>query len=171
MTSATHTGGEFTIGNRDNLPVVQTCYSLQKLNESIKHGHQTCIMKITENPKLRLSGILLRNKVSTEYMLVKDRKMYFQHEGIKEFSVEEWETIHEVSGYARTRPANEGWGAYILPRGVEPGDRVYIEDLLEDLVSFSFWYSVGCAVDAEGIWNGSSIDIDENGYRRFEMVG
>lgn len=171
MTSGTHTGGEPELGNPKELPIVKTCYDLYTLNEAIKGGHQTCIIKISQNPELRLSGILLRNKTTGEYMLVKERRMYVQYGRIKEYSVEEWETIHEVRGYARTRPANEGWGAYILPLGVEPGGRVYVEDLLEDLVAFEFWYSVGAAVDGEGIWDGCSITIDRTLYRRFERIG
>lgn len=171
MTDGTHTGGEPELGNPNELPVVKTCYSMYALDEAIKNGHQTCIMKITENPKLRLKGILLRNKASGEYTVVKDRKMYVQYGRIKEYRVEEWETIHEVTGYARTRPASEGWGAYILPLGMQPGDRVYVEDLLEDLVAFEFWYSVGAAVDGEGIWTGSSIEVDYTLYQRFERIG
>jgi hypothetical protein len=57
MTSGTYAGGEPTLGNRDNLPAVKTCYSMYELNEAVKNGHQTCIMKITESEKLRLTGI------------------------------------------------------------------------------------------------------------------
>jgi hypothetical protein len=171
MTNGTHTGGEPTLGNQDNLPVVTTCYSIYEFNEAVKNGHQTCIMKITDNEKLRLKGILLRNKTSGEYIVVKERRMYVQYGRIQEYPVDEWEAIYDVSGYARTRPAHEGWGAYILPHGVKPGDRLYIEDLLEDLVAFEFWYSVGAAVDGEGIWTGSTIEIDEKLYRRFERIG
>lgn len=171
MTSGTHAGGEPTLGNRDNLPVVKTCYSIYELNEAVKNGHQTCILKIAENDNLRLQGILLRNKTSGEYTLVKERRMYVQYGRIKEYSFEDWETVQEVTGYARTRPPHEGWGAYILPLGVKPGDRLYIEHLLEDLVAFEFWYSVGAAIDGEGVWNGSTIEIDETLYRRFERIG
>lgn len=171
MTNGTHTGGEPALGNPKELPVVTTCYDLYTLNKAIKGGHQACIIKITDNRELRLSGLLLRNKASGEYTLVKERRMYVQHGRIKEYSAEEWEAIHEVRGYARTRPAHEGWGAYILPHGVKPGDRVYVEDLLEDLVAFGFWYSVGAAVDGEGIWDGSSITIDRTLYQRFERIG
>lgn len=171
MTFGAHTGGELDLGNPKDLPVVKTCYELNKLNEAIKDGHQTCVVKVIENPELYLSGLLLRNKSSGEYTLVHKRRIYVQYRGIKEYSVEEWETIHEVSGYARTRPAHEGWGAYILPLGVKPHDRVYVEDLLEDIVAFGFWYSVGAAVDGEGIWDGSSIAIDRTLYRCFERVG
>lgn len=162
--------GEPPLGNPKELPVVTTCYDLHKLNEAIKHGHQTCIMKITEKPQLCLSGLLLRNKSSGEYELVKERKVYHRY-GIVEYSAEEWETIHEVNGYARTRPAHHGWGAYILPLDVKLGDRVYVDELLEDSFSSEFWYSVVAAVDGEGVWDGSNIKLDETLYIRFETVG
>ncbi|WP_445810651.1 hypothetical protein [Yoonia sp.] len=127
-------------------------------------------MKITEQPQLCLSGLLLQNKSSGEYTLVKERRVY-RRSGIFEYSVEEWETIHEVNGYARTRRAHQGWGAYILPLDVKLGDRVYVDDLLEDSVSSKFWYSVVAAVDGEGIWDGSSIKIDESLYTRVVIVG
>ncbi len=165
-----HTDGELPLGNPKDLPVVKTCYDLHRLNEAIKHGHKICIMKITEQPQLCLSGLLLQNKSSGEYTLVKERRVY-RRSGIFEYSVEEWETIHEVNGYARTRRAHQGWGAYILPLDVKLGDRVYVDDLLEDSVSSKFWYSVVAAVDGEGIWDGSSIKIDESLYTRVVIVG
>lgn len=171
MTSGTHTGGEPELGNPKELPIVKTCFDLYTLNKAIKGGHQTCIIKITENENLRLHGILLRNKASGKYIVVKERRMYVQYGRIQEYPADEWELIYDVSGYARTRPAHEGWGAYILPLGVKPGDRLYIEHLLEDLIAFEFWYSVGAAVDGEGIWTGSAIEIDETVYRRFERIG
>lgn len=171
MTFGTYPDSSVFLGNQDDLPVVKTCYHVFELNEAIKAGHQICIVQVTENPKLRLAGLLLRNKFSGDYEVVSARRMYVQYGKIEEFSHEEWETVHEITGYARAKKASSGWGAYVLPFGTNIGDRVYIEDLIEDIFAYQFWYSVAVASDAVGIWNGSKIEIDESAYRKFEPVG
>ena len=54
---------------------------------------------------------------------------------------------------------------------IKLGDRVYIEDLIEDIVAGAFWGSVSPAVDAEAIWNGSTLQIDHSAFDRFEKIG
>lgn len=171
MTLGTYPDMSVFLGNQDGLPAVKTCYEVYELNQAIKAGHQTCIVQVSENPKLRLSGFLLRNKFSGDYEVVSARRIYVQYGEIMEFSYDEWETICEISGYARAQKASSGWGAYILPFGTKIGDRVYIEDLIEDIFAYQFWYSVAVASDAVGFWNGSKIEIDESVYRKFEPVG
>lgn len=171
MIDGLYPGDENLLTNFNRLPVVKTCYATDELNEAVQIGHQVCVLQIKESRDLKLKGLLLRNRQSGEYRLVSDRTMFVQYGNVIEYPDEEWETIHEVKGYARNRPASQGWGAYILPLGIRSGDRVYIEDLIEDIVADSFWYSVHPAVDAEGVWNGTSIDIDRSVYKRFMRIG
>ena len=171
MIDGLYPGEECRLNNNSGLPVVKTCYKAHELNQAIQEGHKVCVLQIKESPELKLKGLLLRNRTSGVYSLVSDRTMFVQYSNVVEYPEDDWETIHEVNGYARNRPASEGWGAYILPLGVQPGDRVYIEDLIEDIVAQSFWYSVGPAVDGEGIWNGTTLEIDHKMYRRFTLIG
>lgn len=162
---------EYHVENSKNLPVVKSCFDTRTLNMAIEAGHQTCVVKVVSNPRLKLSGLLLRNKSTGQFEVVSSRQMPAQYARVIEYSYEDWETVEELSGYARNRKANSGWGAYILPLGVQPGDRVYIEDLIEDVFASGFWRSVGAAADAEAIWTGRNLEIDHSVYLKFERIG
>lgn len=162
---------EYHVGNSKNLPVVKSCFDTRSLNMAIEAGHQTCIVQVEINPKLKLSGLLLKNKATGVFEVVSSRNMQAQYTRTIEYTYEEWQTVAEVSGYARNRRATSGWGAYIIPIGVQVGERVYIEDLIEDVVASGFWHSVGAAADAEAIWTGQALEIDHSVYRKFERIG
>jgi hypothetical protein len=128
-------------------------------------------VQIETNPTLVLSGLLLKNKNTGKFETVPSRMEHTQYRSWRYYSHEEWETVAELSGYARNRRATSGWGAYILPIGLEQGERVYIADLIEDIYAFGIWRSVGAAADAEAVWTGEHLDIDISAYNKFEVVG
>ena len=158
------------VGNPNNLIEVETCYDLRRLNQAIKAGQPYSIVPVKKNPDLEQKSLLLRHKATSELVLVGDR-IEFTRRGEIEYTHEEWEEIGVVKGYERTRERHEGWGAYILPSYIRPDDRVYIADLIEDIVATRFWSRVYHAVDGEGIWDGKCIRLDMRPYQRLTMVG
>ena len=49
-----------------------------------------------------------------------------------------WKLVREETEYGRTRDHTQNWGAYIIPKGLEIDEVVYIPDLIEDVVATSF---------------------------------
>ena len=159
------------VGNPNNLIEVETCYDLRRLNQAIKAGQPYSIVPVKKNSELERQSLLLRHKATDEVVLVESRTVLAQHRGRIEYTHDEWEEIEVVKGYARTRERHEGWGAYILPSYIRPDDRVYIADLIEDIVATTFWSNVYAATDGEGVWDGERIRLDMKPYQRLTMVG
>ncbi len=159
------------VGNPNNLIEVETCYDLRRLNKAIEAGQPYSIVQIKKNPDLERQNLLLKHRTTDKVVLVESRTVFAQHQGRIEYTHEEWEEIGVVKGYARTRERHEGWGAYILPSYIRPDDRVYIADLIEDIVATTFWSNVYPATDGEGTWDGERIRVDMKPYQRLTMIG
>ncbi len=159
------------LGNDKNLPVVQTVFGPHELNKAIEAGFKTIVVKRKSNPQFKLESMLLRNIKSGEYDQVTGRSMPVQYARTLEYPEDEWELIHKVTGYARPSSLITNWGAYVLPKDIKLGDRVYIAELIEDIVACAFWYTVYPADDAEAIWNGEYLEIDHAPYDRFNRIG
>lgn len=160
------------LGNVNFLPVVETTYNTTYLNKARQNGYTVLIIKRSLNPNLTLKSLLLKNRQTAEHINVSSRHVNVQYgrPPIK-YPEDEWELIQEIEGYARDRSFEQNSGAYLIPKIINVGDRVYIEDLIEDIVAGAFWGSVSLAVDAEAIWNGSTLEIEHSAYDRFERIG
>lgn len=159
------------LGNTKNLPVVQTVFNTYELNKAIEEGFKTIVVKRKSNPQLKLESMIFRNINSGEYAQATGRSMIVQYGTELEYPEDEWELIHKQTGYARPSSLITNWGAYVLPKDIKVGDRVYIEELIEDIVASAFWHSVSPADDAEAIWNGKYLEIDHAPYDRFHRIG
>ena len=159
------------LGNTKNLPVVQTVFNTYELNNAIEEGFKTIVVKRKSNPQLKLESMIFRNINSGEYAQATGRSMNVQYATTLEYPEDEWELIHKQTGYARPSSLITNWGAYVLPKDIKVGDRVYIEELIEDIVASAFWHSVSPADDAEAIWNGEYLEIDHAPYDRFHRIG
>ena len=157
--------------NSQNLRVVETVDSEHDLNKAIENGHVTLFRKIERNPKLYSRRLLLRNYRSGLYEEVPSRSFYTRHAGKQEFPESEWECMHRYDHYHRERRANKAWAAYVLPQLPIVGERFYIEDIIEDIFVQGFWYSLIPADNAEAVWNGKDLEIDEAQFAKGHIVG
>ena len=168
---STHAGEPKFIGNKDRLLEIETTYSLHRLHRAQEEGLNCLIIPIVKNPKLELSSLLLKNIETKEFESVPSRAFHAQYARFLEYPEDEWELVQEVFGYGRNRVQSQNWGAYIIPEVLEIDQPVYIPDLIEDIVATGFWYTVWPAGDAIATWDGEKLKIDEQQYRRFEMIG
>ena len=168
---ASNAAGPDTLGNKHNLTEIETTYSLEKLNLAQEQGLKVVIIEREQNLDLFIRSLLLKHRITGEFKCASSRRVFAQYGKIIEYPEEEWELVRKVQGYGRNRDLTQDWGAYILPDNVVPGEKVYIPDLIEDVVASRFWESVWYASDAEAIWNGSTLEIDHSAYDRFVRIG
>lgn len=157
--------------NRENLRIVETVDSEHDLNEAIENGHITLFRKIERSPKLYSRCLLLRNYRSGLYEEVPSRSFHTRHAGKQEFPESEWECMHRYDHYHRERRADKAWAAYVLPQLPVVGERFYIEDIIEDIFVQGFWYDLIPADNAEAVWNGQGLEIDEAQFAEGHIVG
>ena len=157
--------------NTENLRIVETVDSEDDLNKAIENGHVTLFRKIERNPKLYSRCLLLRNYRSGLYQEVPSRSFYSRRAGKQEFPESEWECMHRYDHYHRHRRADKAWAAYVLPLLPVVGERFYIEDIIEDIFVQGFWYKPISADNAEAVWNGQDLEIDEAQFAKGHIVG
>jgi len=157
--------------NTENLRIVETVDSEDDLNKAIENGHVTLFRKIARNPKLYSRCLLLRNYQSGLYEEVPSRSFYSRRAGKQEFPESEWECMHRYDHYHRHRRADKAWAAYVLPLLPVVGERFYIEDIIEDIFVQGFWYKPISADNAEAVWNGQDLEIDEAQFAKGHIVG
>jgi hypothetical protein len=51
------------------------------------------------------------------------------------------------------------------------GERFYIEDIIEDIFVQGFWYKPISADNAEAVWTGQDLEIDEAQFAKGHIVG
>ena len=72
-----------------------------------------------------------------------------------------YEIVKEATYYPYKFPPT---AAYLLPDDIEVGERVILEDLIEDIVGASHSCGTYRLDSAEAIWNGESFIVDCNSY-------
>ncbi len=152
--------------NRSELREVETVYDADELNAAVARGARCIVRRKELNSKLNISGMLLRNRKSGEYIAVPGREVYRQYSGSPiVYGDDEWELVQAIEGYARRIHHESNWAAYILPGDAMLGERFFIKDLIEDLVATEFWSTVTPAETAEAVWNGTELVIDHSSYK------
>lgn len=159
------------LNNNKHLREIVTVFDVGQLNDAHRAGAICKIRKLMQNPELKTSALLLRNRKDGEYVVTPSREVYQQYgRGKKSYTEEDWELIQNVEGYARSVRHDSDWAAYIIPSDAAIGERFFIRDLIEDLVASNFWYTVSAASSAEAVWDGVDLVIDHDSYR-YELVG
>lgn len=157
--------------NRSELREVETVYSAEELNAALARGAKFIVRRKERNSELNISGLLLRNRNSGEYIQVPAREVHQQYSRTPiVYGNDEWELVHTVKGYARRIHHESNWAAYVLPGDAMVGERFFIKDLIEDLVATEFWSTVTPAETAEAVWNGTELVIDHSSYK-FVLIG
>ena len=169
---ASFAGGSQSLGNKRQLRVVETIYDVDGLNAARQKGLQSLIVTVSKNPDLGLRSLLIQNKTTLEIKHVSGWKIYRQYNlPTLVYSEKEWELLLEINDYARIRTSEQNWGAYILPEKIQIDERVYIADLIEDVMANQFWGTVTYAVDGIAVWSGTDLILDLNEYDRFHLIG
>ena len=163
-----------TLGNEYKLREVTTTYKTDIINKAAKDGNPFFIREVKINPELQTTSLLLKERLTGEYIHVPSRLFYtsnYTQQFKKEYPEELYELVLETNEYHRIRKTNQNWGAYILPEDAKPKERFYIPNIIEDIVSSKFRRMVLVATDGVGIFTGESFEIDKSVYSNNQIVG
>ena len=163
-----------TLGNEYNLREVTTAYRTDIINKAAKDGKPFFIREVKINPELQTTSLLLKERLTGEYIHVPSRLFYtsnYTQRFKKEYPEELYELVLETNEYHRIRKTNQSWGAYILPADAKPSELFYIPDIIEDIVATKFKSMISAAEDGIGVFTGKSFEIDKSVYRKSQIVG
>ena len=139
--------------NLKNLRVIKTARDESSINIAAKKGFKPLVKKVEQSPEIRSKFAVLQNKNTGEVKIVGDYRMGYGNEN------EEFEQIIDWT-YYYPHYFKSPFGAYLIPPGIEVGERVFIEDLIEDYIGASWNQGDKYRLEsAEAIWTGSDLQI------------
>ena len=103
---------------------ISTARSLKAMEKGVKKGFRPLIKKIEPNPEIRTKYQVLQNRVTGEVECIGDYRI--------RRSPEDWDVIIPWTfryPYSWDLP----FAAYLLPRDLEVGEEVMLDDVIEDM--------------------------------------
>ena len=149
--------------NPNHLRVIKTARSERAINKAARGGFRPLVKKVTASPEIRSKFAIWQNKETGEIEVVGDFR--------SSFNSEDWDPVIDWTSYYPNHFENP-FAAYLLPVDLEVGERVILEDLIEDLVGM-VWNqgNVYRLESAEAIWNGFDFEIQHSRKDAAFVVG
>jgi hypothetical protein len=142
---------------RDPIRVIKTARTLEDINNATTEGLTPLIKAIKPNPKIQHQFAICRNITTGEFKKIHDYRDWawgmpgYGHPG-------PWEKVLDWSFYyPHNFPAP--YAAYLIPNDLEAGEKVLLEDLIEDVVDYQLQDFVIRMQSCEAVWNGKDFEL------------
>jgi hypothetical protein len=140
--------------NAHGLRVIKTARDKDSINSAAKSGLQPLIKKVEPSDKIRSKYSVVQNKKTGEIELVGDYRISFFLDNNHDF-----ETVIDWTFYY-PHSFKSPFAAYLIPKDISIGERVFIEDLIEDYIGASWNQGDTYRLEScEAIWNGTDLEI------------
>ena len=128
--------------------IIKTARSRESINSAAKKGYWPLIKEVEQSEEIKRKSIIYQNKETGEIMIGSD----FRSRG-----AEGYEELMVVWSY----PCFESpYAAYLIPKDIEVGEKVWLEDLIENYVGWCWNQGDASRLEScEAIWNGEDFDI------------
>lgn len=131
--------------------VIQTARSIEEINTGINNGYQVLIRDVIPSSEIKITYSLERDLNTGEYGLLLDPdEINTSKDGTER-------VLEKISYYPYYFPYP--FAAYLLPNDLAIGDKVLLEDLIEDIADIDSKMHTLRLESAEATWNGASFDI------------
>jgi hypothetical protein len=140
--------------NQNDLIVIKTARNKESINEAALNGYRLIIKKVEPSSQIRSKYSVVQHIETGEIEVIGDLRVRLDYDHDPNF-----ETIIDWTLYY---PYNfeSPYAAYLIPPYLEKGERVMVEDIIEDIVA-GIW-NQGDAYrleSCEAIWNGEELLI------------
>ena len=146
-----------TFTTENNLRVVKTSTDLAEFQTAQRNSQEIIFEMIVPNERLFSKSTLFRHKVTGEFKWAESRISFVQYGKMQVLDEQEYEQVLTAGNYPRYVSLLRSWGAYILPPNVLVGERLFVEDLLQDVSKGNFWGTEIMASTREAIWDGNRL--------------
>lgn len=143
--------------NLKGLRVIKTGRDEDSINNAAKSGLKPLIKKVEPSAEIKSKYCVVQNKKTGEIETIGDYRMGFNHVDNEEFeTVIDWTFYYPYS-------FKSPFAAYLIPQDIAVGERVFLEDLIEDYISASWNQGDTYRLSScEAIWNGTDLEIQYN---------
>ena len=139
---------------RNELRTIKTARDKEAINQAVKEGFRPLIKKVEPSDKIRSKYAIIRNPKTGEIEVVNDIRIDIPWD-----PEDGYEMVLDFT-YYYPHHFTSPFAAYLIPEDIQIGERVFVEDLIEDYV-YGAWaqgdtYRLeGC----EAIWTGTDLEI------------
>ena len=145
--------------------IIKTARELKAINQAVKNGFSPLLKQVRKSDKIARKYAVLQNKITGEIEEIGDFR-------VGSYKHPNFEVIIDWTYYY---PHNfpSPYAAYLVPPDIEIGEKVWIEDLIEDMVG-GVWNQgdVYRLESAEAIWDGKDFQIEYDPDADFlHMIG
>lgn len=134
-------------------------------------GDFPCVQVIVPNPELCARKAIYQHPASGEVIEAGGSVLATRH-GLRDL---EEEGYKKVTDFVEYDPycSKEPFAAYVVPKDISVGERVILEDVIENLWGGFFWGHAVRVKEIEAVWNGNSFELkyDRSFYERQVIVG
>jgi hypothetical protein len=150
--------------NPAGLRVIQTARTKEAINQAAKAGFWPLVKPVIPSAKIKRKFSVRQNKESGEIEVISDfRAGSIRADGSK---------LETVIGFKFYYPHHfeSPYAAYLIPPDLQAGEKVFLEDLIEDLVGGKWNQGDTFRLRAcEAIWDGSDLIIQFEENENFEI--
>lgn len=139
--------------NRNDLRVIKTARDKESINEAARNGFKPLMKKVIPSDEIRTKYAVFQHKETGEIEVIGD------YRGEGRFRDGDYEKVIPWT-YHYPNSFKSPFAAYLIPHDIQVGERVFLEDLIEDYVG-STWNqgSKYRLKSCDAIWNGSDLEI------------
>lgn len=152
--------------NVNDLRVIKTARDKSSINEAARNGYRPLVKKVEPSDEIRTKFAVVQNKETGEIEVLGDYRREIDE-------LDEYETA--VIGWTYYYPYTfkAPFAAYLIPKDIQVGERVFIEDLIEDYIGATWNQGDTYRLEScEAIWNGTDLEIQyDPDANRTEFLG
>ena len=140
------------------LRVIKTARRIDDINKAVELGFIPLVKRLKPLKKLFNTIGFFRNKNTNEIVEAEAYVVYHQS-GITSYEDErEWELVVPFYSYYPYKFASD-YAAYLVPSDIKKGEKIILEDLIQDYYGGSFWSQNIRVESLQAIWTGEDFSI------------
>ncbi len=141
------------------LRVIKTARRIDDINKAAELGFTPLVKKLKPLKKLFNTVGVFRNKNTNKIEEAEDYVEYRQYGDVTSYEDEnEWELVVPFYSYYPYKFASD-YAAYLVPSDIKKGEKVILEDLIQDYYGGSFWSQNIRVESLQAIWTGEDFSI------------
>ncbi|MET3981144.1 hypothetical protein ABIB62_003779 [Mucilaginibacter sp. UYP25] len=144
--------------NDKNLRVIKTARSEKAINEAVAKGYWPLVKPVVPSPKIKSKYAILQDPITGQIEVIHDYRAL--GESISADGTTPTPTVIDFTYYYPHHFENP-FAAYLIPKDLKVGEVVWLEDLIEDIVSGSWNQGDAYRLQScEAKWDGKDLIIN-----------
>jgi hypothetical protein len=136
---------------------IETARNIHRINEAAQNGLTPLLKKVVPSSAIRQKYCIRQHRKTGEIKVIGDFREVHELDRNNDFvTVIDWTYYYP---YTFESP----FAAYLIPKDIVIGERVFIEDLIEDYIGESWNQGDNYRLEScVAIWNGTDLEIQYN---------